>query len=133
MLFGEIPVTTGKRLEMIDLTSRLQHEVSDSGADEGVVVLYNPHTTAGLLINEGADPDVQRDILGALSQIIPADYPYRHSEGNSPAHLMTAVTATSITVILHKKRLLLGTWQRIFFCEFDGPRNRKVWWKILAG
>lgn len=133
MLFGEIPVTTGKRLEMIDLTSRLQHEVSNSGVDEGVVVLYNPHTTAGLLINEGADPDVQRDILGALSQIIPADYPYRHSEGNSPAHLMTAVTATSITVILHQKRLLLGTWQRIFFCEFDGPRNRKVWWKILAG
>lgn len=133
MLFGEIPVTTGKRLEMIDLTSRLQHEVSNSGVDEGVVVLYNPHTTAGLLINEGADPDVRRDILGALSQIIPADYPYRHSEGNSPAHLMTAVTATSITVILHKKRLLLGTWQRIFFCEFDGPRNRKLWWKILAG
>ena len=133
MLFGEIPVTTGKRLEMIDLTSRLQHEVSGSGVDEGIVVLYNPHTTAGLLINEGADPDVQRDILGALSQIIPADYPYRHSEGNSPAHLMTAVTATTITVILHKKRLLLGTWQRIFFCEFDGPRNRKVWWKILAG
>lgn len=133
MIAGEIPVTTGKRLEMVDLTSRLQQEVAGSGVDEGIVVLYNPHTTAGLLINEGADPDVQRDILGALSQIIPADYPYRHSEGNSPAHLMTAVTATSVTVILHQKRLQLGTWQRIFFCEFDGPRNRKVWWKILAG
>ncbi len=133
MLFGEIPVITGKRLEMVDLTSRLQHEVSGRGVDEGIVVVYNPHTTAGLLINEGADPDVQRDILGALSQIIPADYPYRHSEGNSPAHLMTAVTATSVTVILHQKRLQLGTWQRIFFCEFDGPRNRKIWWKILAG
>jgi secondary thiamine-phosphate synthase enzyme len=133
VIAGEIPVTTGKRLEMVDLTSRLQQEVAGSGVDEGIVVLYNPHTTAGLLINEGADPDVQRDILGALSQIIPADYPYRHSEGNSPAHLMTAVTATSVTVILHQKRLQLGTWQRIFFCEFDGPRNRKVWWKILAG
>jgi secondary thiamine-phosphate synthase enzyme len=133
MLFGEIPVTTGKRAEMVDLTNRLQQEVAGSGVDEGIVVLYNPHTTAGLLINEGADPDVQRDILGALSQIIPADYPYRHSEGNSPAHLMTAVTATSVTVILHQKRLQLGTWQRIFFCEFDGPRNRKIWWKILAG
>lgn len=133
MITGEIPVATGKRLEMVDLTSRLQQVVSGCGVDEGIVVLYNPHTTAGLLINEGADPDVQRDILGALSQIIPADYPYRHSEGNSPAHLMTAVTATSVTVILHQKRLQLGTWQRIFFCEFDGPRNRKVWWKILAG
>jgi secondary thiamine-phosphate synthase enzyme len=133
VITGEIPVATGKRLEMVDLTSRLQQVVSGCGVDEGIVVLYNPHTTAGLLINEGADPDVQRDILGALSQIIPADYPYRHSEGNSPAHLMTAVTATSVTVILHQKRLQLGTWQRIFFCEFDGPRNRKVWWKILAG
>lgn len=133
MITGEIPVATGKRLEMVDLTSRLQQVVSGCGVDEGIVVLYNPHTTAGLLINEGADPDVQRDILGALSQIIPADYPYRHSEGNSPAHLMTAVTATSVTVILHQKRLQLGTWQRIFFCEFDGPRNRKVWWKILTG
>jgi secondary thiamine-phosphate synthase enzyme len=133
VITGEIPVATGKRLEMVDLTSRLQQVVSGCGVDEGIVVLYNPHTTAGLLINEGADPDVQRDILGALSQIIPADYPYRHSEGNSPAHLMTAVTATSVTVILHQKRLQLGTWQRIFFCEFDGPRNRKVWWKILTG
>jgi len=133
VITGEIPVATGKRLEMVDLTSRLQQVVSGSGVDEGIVVFYNPHTTAGLLINEGADPDVQRDILGALSQIIPADYPYRHNEGNSPAHLMTAVTATSVTVILHQKRLQLGTWQRIFFCEFDGPRNRKVWWKILAG
>ena len=133
VITGEIPVATGKRLEMVDLTSRLQQVVSGCGVDEGIVVLYNPHTTAGLLINEGADPDVQRDILGALSQIIPADYPYRHSEGNSPAHLMTAVTATSVTVILHQKRLQLGTWQRIFFCEFDGPRNRKIWWKILAG
>ena len=133
MLFGEIAVTTGKRLEMVDLTSRLQHEVSGSGVDHGIVVLYNPHTTAGLLINEGADPDVQRDILGALSQIIPENYSYRHREGNAPAHLMTAVSATSVTVILHQKRLQLGTWQRIFFCEFDGPRERHVHLRILEG
>lgn len=130
---GELSVTTGKRLEMIDLTGRLQHVVSASGIDEGIVFLYNPHTTAGLIINEGADPDVQRDILGALGRIVPADYPYRHSEGNSPAHLMTAVTGSSVTVFFHQGRLQLGTWQRIFFCEFDGPRTRQVWWKVLAG
>lgn len=130
---GELSVTTGKRLEMIDLTDRLQHIVSASGIGEGIAYLYNPHTTAGLIINEGADPDVQRDILGALDRIIPADYPYRHGEGNSPAHLMTAVTGSSVTVFVRQERLQLGTWQRIFFCEFDGPRTRQVWWKILAG
>ncbi|NLX19933.1 MAG: YjbQ family protein [Desulfobulbus sp.] len=130
---GEIAVTTHKRLEMIDITTRLQQEITSAGCRDGIVVLYNPHTTAGILINEGADPDVQRDILGALSRIIPSDYPYLHSEGNSPAHLKTAVTASSVTVLLEGGRLQLGTWQRIFFCEFDGPRGRKVWWKFLAG
>ncbi len=133
MVRGEIAVITGKRLEMIDITNRLQHEVSSFDCKDGIVILYNPHTTAGLLINEGADPDVQKDILGALSRIIPSDYPYLHGEGNSPAHLMTAVTASSVTLILQNRGLQLGTWQRLFFCEFDGPRSRKVWWKFLAG
>lgn len=133
MLKGELSVPTGKRLEMIDLTGQLQEVASASSITEGLVCLYNPHTTAGLIINEGADPDVQRDILGGLARMVPADYPYRHSEGNSPAHLMTAMTGSSVTVFLHQGRLQLGTWQRIFFCEFDGPRNRQVWWKILAG
>jgi secondary thiamine-phosphate synthase enzyme len=130
---GELSVTTGKQQEMIDLTGRMQQAVSASGIEEGVVYLYNPHTTAGLIINEGADPDVQRDILGGLNQIVPSDYPYRHGEGNSPAHLMAALTGSSVTVFLHQGHLQLGTWQRIFFCEFDGPRTRQVWWKILAG
>lgn len=133
MLTGELSVTSSKRQEMIDLTGRLQQVVSASGIDEGVFYLYNPHTTAGLIINEGADPDVQRDILGGLGRIVPSDYPYRHGEGNSPAHLMTALTGSTVTVFLHQGCLQLGTWQRIFFCEFDGPRNRRVWWKILAG
>jgi secondary thiamine-phosphate synthase enzyme len=130
---GELPVTTGRLLEMIDLTGRLQQIVSASGIDEGVFYLYNPHTTAGLTINEGADPDVQRDILGGLGRIVPSDYPYRHREGNSPAHLMSTLSGTSVTVFFCQGRLQLGTWQRIFFCEFDGPRDRHVWWKILAG
>lgn len=133
MHMGELPVPTGKRLEMIDLTERLQQAVTTSRVKEGVLYVYNPHTTAGLTINEGADPDVQHDILGALRRIVPADYPYRHGEGNSPAHLMTTLTGSSLTVFLHAGQLRLGTWQRIFFCEYDGPRNRRVWWKILAG
>ncbi len=130
---GELAVASVQRLEMIDLTGRLQQIVSTCGIPEGIVHLYNPHTTAGLLINEGADPDVQRDILGALDQMTPSRYPYRHAEGNSPAHLMSALTGATATVFIHQGRLRLGTWQRIFFCEFDGPRDRQVWWKIIAG
>ncbi len=130
---GELSVSTGKRREMIDVTGRLQQVVAATGIDDGIVYLYNPHTTAALTINEGADPDVQRDILGGLSRIVPENYPYRHSEGNSPAHLMTTLTGSAVTVFLHQGRLQLGTWQRIFFCEFDGPRNRQIWWKVLAG
>ena len=130
---GELAVASVQRLEMIDLTGRLQQIVATCGIPEGIVHLYNPHTTAGLLINEGADPDVQRDILGALDQMTPSRYPYRHAEGNSPAHLMSALTGATTTVFIHQGRLRLGTWQRIFFCEFDGPRDRQVWWKIIAG
>jgi len=127
---GEIPVTSTGCREMIDLTGRLQEAISASGVAEGICFLYNPHTTAGLSINEGADPDVQRDILAGLDRIVPADYPYLHREGNSPAHLMATLTGSSLTLFIHQGRLQLGTWQRIFFCEFDGPRNRQVWWKI---
>jgi len=118
---------------MVDLTGRLQQIVATSAVQEGILYLYNPHTTAGLLINEGADPDVQRDLLGALDQITPSRYPYRHAEGNSPAHLMSALTGATTMVFIHQGCLRLGTWQRVFFCEFDGPRNRQVWWKIIAG
>ncbi|MCL1979836.1 MAG: secondary thiamine-phosphate synthase enzyme YjbQ [Proteobacteria bacterium] len=128
---GELVIASSRKLEMIDLTDRLQQVISN--IDDGILYVYNPHTTAGLLINEGADPDVQRDILGALGRIIPNDYPYRHREGNSPAHLMTAVTGSSVTVFISRGRLQLGTWQRVFFCEFDGPRSRRVWWKTIAG
>ncbi|MGD9947935.1 MAG: secondary thiamine-phosphate synthase enzyme YjbQ [Desulfobulbus sp.] len=130
---GDLIVSSRNRLEMIDITDRLQKVVEAQGIDDGVLYIYNPHTTAGLLINEGADPDVQHDLLGALNQIVPSTYPYRHAEGNSPAHLMTAMTGSSVNLFILQGRLQLGTWQRIFFSEFDGPRTRKVWWKILAG
>ena len=133
MTRGECIISSHKRLEMIDITTDLQKIVHEHDVDEGVLYVYNPHTTAGLHINEGADPDVQRDLLGALEQIIPSNYPYQHAEGNSPAHLMTAIIGSSANIFIHQGRLQLGTWQRVFFGEFDGPRTRKVWWKILAG
>lgn len=133
MTQGEISIISSKRLEMIDITDQLNQIVTTSSIVEGILTLYNPHTTAGLLINEGADPDVQRDLEGAFARLVPSDYPFRHAEGNSPAHLLTALTASSINVFIQAGCLRLGTWQRIFFSEYDGPRNRKLWWKILAG
>lgn len=133
MSHGELSLTTHQRLEMIDITEQLGKIVADSGVSEGILTVYNPHTTAGVLINEGADPDVQRDLLGAFARIVPSDVPFRHAEGNSPAHLLTALTASSACVFIQDERLRLGTWQRFFFCEFDGPRSRRLWWKILAG
>lgn len=130
---GELSLTTGKRLEMIDITEQLATIVAASAITEGVLTVYNPHTTAGVLINEGADTDVQRDLLAAFARIVPSDVPFRHAEGNSPAHLLTALTASSANVFIQEGCLRLGTWQRFFFCEFDGPRSRRLWWKILVG
>lgn len=133
MANGSLDISSRHRLEMIDVTDRLQGILAAEGVQEGVLHIYSPHTTAGIAINEGADPDVQRDLLGALNRIVPSDYPYQHAEGNSPAHLMTMLSRTSETLFIHHGCLRLGTWQRVFFCEFDGPRSRQLWWKILPG
>lgn len=130
---GKFPVSTSSHMEFVDITSQVQNAVTDSGVSNGICFVYNPHTTAGLTINEGADPAVQSDLVGVFRQMVPKNYPYRHQEGNSPSHMMTTLTGSSISVFIEGGRLQLGTWQRIFFCEFDGPRNRKVWWKILQG
>ncbi len=130
-LSGTITVTSREKFEFIDITSALQREVSRLGGEASLLVVYNPHTTAGLTINEGADPAVQSDIIGVLRQIVPDDYPFRHLEGNSPSHVMASLMGSSVTVLLDGNRLQLGTWQRIFFCEFDGPRSRTVSWKIV--
>jgi secondary thiamine-phosphate synthase enzyme len=130
---GSFAVTTASVLEFVDITGQVQDAVTDSRVGNGVCFLYNPHTTAGLTINEGADPAVRDDLLGVFRQLIPQNYPYRHQEGNSPSHMMATLTGSSVTVFIASGRLQLGTWQRIFFCEYDGPRSRKVWWKILPG
>ncbi len=130
---GELSLTTRQHLEMLDITGQLATIVADSNISEGVLTVYNPHTTAGVLINEGADPDVQHDLMCAFARIVPSNFSFRHAEGNSPAHLLTALTASSASIFIQNGCLRLGTWQRIFFCEFDGPRSRRLWWKILAG
>ncbi|MGW8161046.1 MAG: secondary thiamine-phosphate synthase enzyme YjbQ [Desulfobulbales bacterium] len=130
---GKFSVSTASHAEFVDITGEVQKAVTDSGVRNGICTVFNPHTTAGLTINEGADPAVQDDLIGVLRQIVPRDYPYRHMEGNSPSHMMATLTGSSISVFVESGHLQLGTWQRIFFCEFDGPRNRKVWWKILQG
>ena len=128
---GTFSVSTGSRMEFVDITSRVQKEIVRSGTSDAVCYIYNPHTTAGLTINEGADPAVQDDIIGVFKQVIPSNYPYKHMEGNSPAHIMASLMGSSVTVFVENGRLVLGTWQKIFFCEFDGPRSRKVIWKMV--
>ncbi len=130
---GTFPVATSAHMEFVDITGQVQDAVATSGVTDGVCFVCNPHTTAGLTINEGADPAVQDDLIGVLGRIVPREYPYRHMEGNSPSHMMATLTGSSVTVFIESGRLVLGTWQRIFFCEYDGPRNRRVRWKILAG
>ncbi len=133
MVSGRFAVNTASSMEFVDITANLQRIIDDNDVDSGLLVAYNPHTTAGITINEGADPAVRSDLITILRHIIPLEFPYKHLEGNSPSHMMASLTGSSVTVIIENGRLLLGTWQRIFFCEYDGPRNRKVWWKILGG
>jgi len=129
---GTIAVETSRRREFVDVTGELARAVAGTGVGGGVLYVYNPHTTAGLTINEGADPAVRRDILAALDRMVP-DIDFQHLEGNSPAHVMASLVGSSVTVLVEQGRLRLGTWQKIFFCEFDGPRSRKLWWRLTAG
>jgi secondary thiamine-phosphate synthase enzyme len=131
MTTGTFSLSTGSRMEFVDITSRVQKEIVRSGISDAICYIYNPHTTAGLTINEGADPAVQDDIVAVLKKIIPFDHSYKHMEGNSPAHIMASLMGSSVTVFIENGALVLGTWQKIFFCEFDGPRSRKVIWKLV--
>ncbi|WPD22796.1 MAG: secondary thiamine-phosphate synthase enzyme YjbQ [Candidatus Electrothrix scaldis] len=130
---GKFSVSTTAHMQFVDITGKAQERVKESSVRDGILYLFNPHTTAGLTINEGCDPDVQHDLLGVFRTIIPSSYPYRHAEGNSPSHMMTTLTGSSLTLIITEDKIQLGTWQRIFFCEYDGPRSRKIHWKIIAG
>ncbi len=125
-----ISVKTSSRIDMVDITSSVQKEASKSGITDGICVVYVPHTTAGITINEGADPAVCQDIITKLNELVPPNAGYRHMEGNSDSHIKASMIGSSITVLIKNDRLVLGTWQKVFFCEFDGPRSRKVYVKI---
>ena len=131
MKSGSFTVKTSRNMELVDITTLLVRELNESKATSGICFLFNPHTTAGLTINEGADPDVRSDIIAGLKKIVPLNYPFKHMEGNSPAHIMATLTGSSLTIAIDGGRLQLGTWQKIFFCEYDGPRTRKVHWHFL--
>jgi secondary thiamine-phosphate synthase enzyme len=121
-----INVRSKSRIEFIDVTGMVQDVVKEAGFTNGICYLYVPHTTAGITINEGADPSVQRDIQNILSRLVPQDVNYFHREGNADAHIKSTLVGTSVYIIVEEGKLLLGTWQSIFFCEFDGPRHRRI-------
>ena len=127
---GTITVSTANSMELVDITARIEKEMAKSKITDGICYLYNPHTTAGLTINEGADPAVRADIIRAMRKIIPFDLDYRHLEGNSPSHVLASLFGSSLTIFVENSRLQLGTWQKVYFCEFDGPRSRKVNWRL---
>jgi secondary thiamine-phosphate synthase enzyme len=126
-----ISVKTQERTELVDVTSEINQLVQKSGIDQGLCMVYVPHTTAAVTINESADPSVTSDMLMVLNQIVPWEADYRHLEGNSPAHVKSTLVGASELIAIEKGRLVLGTWQGIFFCEFDGPRNRKLHLRIM--
>lgn len=127
----QIEVKTHNTVEMIDITRKIENAVKKSNIKSGLCVVFCPHTTAGLTINENADPAVKSDILMETNKIVPFDDNYKHMEGNSPAHIKSTFYGQNLTLIIENSALKLGTWQGIYFCEFDGPRTRKVWVKIV--
>ena len=133
-MFTTIDVQTRSHTEMLDITNQVQKLVKSSGVSDGICVVYIPHTTAGVTINENADPSVRHDILLESAKFVPEhDSGYRHSEGNSAGHIKSSIFGSSIHMIINHGRLMLGTWQGVYFCEFDGPRRRHVHVKIIEG
>lgn len=123
----QFEVRTDRRSQMLNITTQVQRTVDDADVAQGMVTVFVPHTTAGITINENADPDVVHDMLEQLDQMVPWRQPfYQHGEGNSAAHVKASMMGSSVTVLIERGQLVLGTWQGIYFCEFDGPRTRKV-------
>lgn len=131
-MLKRISISTHSQVELVNITSSIEKTVSESGVKEGVCYIFVPHTTAGITINEGADPSVKEDIINQLNKIVPFKESYLHLEGNSPAHIKASIIGSSEIVFIEGGHLVLGTWQSLYFCEFDGPRRRKVLVKIIA-
>ena len=126
-------IKTTKQQQFIDITHKIADEVKNSNVQDGIAIVFVPHTTAGVTINENADPDVVKDMISALEKTYPVNGDYVHYEGNSHAHIKASLMGNSSTVIIQNGRLLLGRWQGIYFCEFDGPRSREYYVKIIEG
>lgn len=130
-MFYKISIRTSSHTDFIDITPKVREVVKQSKVEEGICVIYVPHTTAGVFINENADPDVVYDVKNHLEKLVPWINNYKHLEGNAAAHIKSILTGNSISVIIDKGDLVLGTWQGIFFAEFDGPRSRNIFVKII--
>ncbi len=126
-----LSISTHSQVEFLDITSKVREVIKESGVKNGICCIFVPHTTAGIIINEGADPSVKKDIITQLDNLVPLSGNYKHGEGNSPAHIKASLVGSSETVIVQDGELYLGTWQSIYFCEFDGPRRRKIMVKIV--
>jgi len=129
---NSIHISTSKKTEFVDITAEVAKVVKASKVTDGLCVVFSPHTTAGLTINENADPSVRKDIINQLDEIVPYGKRYLHLEGNSDAHIKSSLLGSSLNVIIKNNNLVLGTWQGIYFCEFDGPRSRKVYVQIIG-
>jgi secondary thiamine-phosphate synthase enzyme len=129
----EISVRTGRKTEFVDITGRIREVVRVRAWRDGALLVFVPHTTAGVFINENADPDVRADLAAGAARLAPDDLPWRHAEGNSPAHLKSLLFNPSLYLVIEAGAPALGTWQGVFFAEFDGPRARRVWLKFIAG
>jgi len=132
-MFESLNIKTSSRVEMVDITERIANLITRHNIGSGICCLFVPHTTAGITINENADFTVQSDINNKLSDLVPAGYNYSHLEGNSDSHIKSTVVGSSLNIIIDRGRPVLGTWQGIYFCEFDGPRNRDLYIKLIEG
>lgn len=132
-MIKRLEVQTSSRTQLIDITSQVKTALRTEALSSGIIVVYVPHTTCGVTINENADPSVREDITAFLGRLIPFEGPYRHGEGNSDAHIKASLTGSSVTIIIESGSLVLGTWQGIFLAEYDGPRKRSVLIKVVPG
>jgi secondary thiamine-phosphate synthase enzyme len=130
-MFTRIEIQTRSKVDLIDITASVQQAVTDESVDEGVCFVYCPHTTAGIVLNENWDPTVESDVAMLLAHIVPEDLPYQHSEGNSTSHIKSILVGSDHFIFVQEKQLQLGRWQGIFFAEFDGPRRRTIWIKVV--
>jgi secondary thiamine-phosphate synthase enzyme len=130
-MMTKLEIRTKKRTEMLDITAEVKRAVEGSGVKDGICLVFVPHTTAAVTINENADPDVTRDIQAHMARLVPKDAGFAHTEGNSDGHIMSSIFGASEALIVEGGRLVLGIWQGIYLCEFDGPRTRKVFVKVM--